>query len=146
MVHSVFSLSMPSCQSLHIGTHYCTCHVYANIDYLPTCYSHRHFIQVVLNVCELYGGKCIISYVYIIIIIQPSMIIDFCNVISITGWMTFCPEWLTGSPSLDTSNWLYLWVYLVFFNGIWVVVPLLLLMQSFAAMATSQKACREKTS
>ncbi len=27
--------------------------------------------------------------------------------------MTFCPEWLTGSPSLDTSNALYLWVYLV---------------------------------
>jgi hypothetical protein len=27
--------------------------------------------------------------------------------------MTFCPEWLTGSPSLDTSNALFLWVYLV---------------------------------
>lgn len=27
-------------------------------------------------------------------------------------WMTFCPEWLTGSPNLDTSNPLYLWVYL----------------------------------
>lgn len=27
--------------------------------------------------------------------------------------MTFCPEWLTGSPNLDTSNWLFLWVYLV---------------------------------
>ena len=26
--------------------------------------------------------------------------------------MTFCPEWLTGSPNLDTSNVLYLWVYL----------------------------------
>lgn len=26
--------------------------------------------------------------------------------------MTFCPEWLTGSPNLDTSNPLYLWVYL----------------------------------
>jgi hypothetical protein len=29
------------------------------------------------------------------------------------SWMTFCPEWLTGSPSLDTSNTLFLWVYLV---------------------------------
>lgn len=29
------------------------------------------------------------------------------------SWMTFCPEWLTGSPNLNTSNWLYLWVYLV---------------------------------
>lgn len=27
--------------------------------------------------------------------------------------MTFCPEWLTGSPNLNTSNALYLWVYLV---------------------------------
>ena len=26
--------------------------------------------------------------------------------------MTFCPEWLTGSPNLDTGNFLYLWVYL----------------------------------
>jgi hypothetical protein len=31
----------------------------------------------------------------------------------LSRWMTFCPEWLTGSPSLDTSNPLYLWVYLV---------------------------------
>jgi len=29
------------------------------------------------------------------------------------SWMTFCPEWLTGSPSLDTSNALFFWVYLV---------------------------------
>jgi hypothetical protein len=29
------------------------------------------------------------------------------------GKMTFCPEWLTGSPNLDTSNALFLWVYLV---------------------------------
>ena len=29
------------------------------------------------------------------------------------GFMTFCPEWLTGSPNLVTSNPLYLWVYLV---------------------------------
>lgn len=27
--------------------------------------------------------------------------------------MTFCPEWLTGSPNLNTSNMLFLWVYLV---------------------------------
>jgi len=27
--------------------------------------------------------------------------------------MTFCPEWLTGSPNLDTSNVLNFWVYLV---------------------------------
>nr|XP_056712741.1 emopamil-binding protein-like [Euleptes europaea] len=66
---------------------------------------YRHFIQITLCVCELYGG-----------------------------WMTFCPEWLIGSPNLNTSNWLYLWVYLVFFNGIWVVIPGLLLVQSWVEL------------
>ncbi|XP_040196217.1 emopamil-binding protein-like [Rana temporaria] len=63
---------------------------------------YRHFLQITLCVCELYGG-----------------------------WMTFCPEWITGSPYLNTSNWLYLWVYLVFFNGLWVLIPGLLLWQSW---------------
>jgi len=45
--------------------------------------------------------------------------------------MTFCPEWLTGSKALNTSNPMYLWVYLWFFNGLWVVVPLLLMWQSY---------------
>ncbi|XP_042306425.1 emopamil-binding protein-like isoform X2 [Sceloporus undulatus] len=40
---------------------------------------YRHFIQITLCVCELYGG-----------------------------WMTFCPEWLIESPNLNTSNWMYL--------------------------------------
>ncbi|EWC47172.1 hypothetical protein DRE_03541 [Drechslerella stenobrocha 248] len=39
------------------------------------------------------------------------------------GWMTFAPEWLTGSPALDTSNWMYLWLYLFFFNTLWVFIP-----------------------
>lgn len=38
--------------------------------------------------------------------------------------MTFCPEWLTGSQNLDTSNFMFLYVYLWFFNGLWVVMPL----------------------
>ncbi|XP_047432292.1 emopamil-binding protein-like [Mugil cephalus] len=63
---------------------------------------YRHFLQIALSVCELYGG-----------------------------WMTFCPDWLMGSPHLNTSNPLYLWVYLVFFNGVWVLVPVLLLVQSW---------------
>ncbi|XP_050807609.1 emopamil-binding protein-like [Gopherus flavomarginatus] len=66
---------------------------------------YRHFIQITLCVCELYGG-----------------------------WMTFCPDWLIGSPNLNTSNWLYLWVYLVFFNGIWIVLPGLLLWQSWLGL------------
>jgi len=38
--------------------------------------------------------------------------------------MTFCPEWLTGNVNLDTSNFMYQWIYLVFFNMIWVFLPL----------------------
>ncbi|KAM4602219.1 emopamil-binding protein-like [Polymixia lowei] len=66
---------------------------------------YRHFIQIAVCVCELYGG-----------------------------WMTFGPEWLTGCPNLNTSTWLYLWIYLAFFNSIWVLVPLLLLWQSWVAL------------
>ncbi|XP_064393875.1 emopamil-binding protein-like [Halichondria panicea] len=77
--------------------------------------AYRHYVQVVLQVCELYGG-----------------------------WMTFCPEWVTGSPNLDTTNWLYLWVYLVFFNGIWVVIPLLLLYQSYCAIVSQAGMNRNK--
>ncbi|XP_041066613.1 emopamil-binding protein-like isoform X1 [Carcharodon carcharias] len=66
---------------------------------------YRHFVQITLCVCELYGG-----------------------------WMTFCPEWLIGSPNLNTSNWLYLWVYLAFFNMVWVLVPGLLLWQSWLSL------------
>ncbi|EAX08835.1 emopamil binding protein-like, isoform CRA_d, partial [Homo sapiens] len=63
---------------------------------------YRHFLQITLCVCELYG--C---------------------------WMTFLPEWLTRSPNLNTSNWLYCWLYLFFFNGVWVLIPGLLLWQSW---------------
>ncbi|XP_070711655.1 emopamil-binding protein-like [Pempheris klunzingeri] len=66
---------------------------------------YRHFLQVALSVCELYGG-----------------------------WMTFCPDWLMGSPHLDTSSRLHLWVYLVLFNGLWVLVPVLLLVQSWFSL------------
>lgn len=38
--------------------------------------------------------------------------------------MTFCPEWLTGNVNLDGSNFMYMWVYLVFFNMLWVFIPL----------------------
>ncbi|KAI1503619.1 Emopamil-binding protein [Biscogniauxia marginata] len=40
------------------------------------------------------------------------------------GFITFCPEWLTRSNNLDTSNFMYKWVYLVFFNMLWVAAPL----------------------
>ncbi|KAK7966791.1 EBDP3 protein [Apiospora aurea] len=39
------------------------------------------------------------------------------------GFITFCPEWLTMNHNLDSSNFMYMWVYLVFFNMLWVVIP-----------------------
>lgn len=41
----------------------------------------------------------------------------------IIGFMTFAPEWLTGNQWLDSSNFMYLWVYLIFFNTLWVWIP-----------------------
>jgi len=67
---------------------------------------YRHWVQIVLCACELYGG-----------------------------WMTFGPEFLTGSPNLVYDNALYLWIYLVFFNGLWVVIPILLMYQSWTSMS-----------
>ncbi|VCX31513.1 unnamed protein product [Gulo gulo] len=66
---------------------------------------YRHFLQITLCVCELYGG-----------------------------WMTFFPDWLMGSPNLNTNNWLYFGVYLIFFNSVWVLMPGLLLWQSWVEL------------
>ncbi|KDQ62524.1 hypothetical protein JAAARDRAFT_30426 [Jaapia argillacea MUCL 33604] len=70
----------------------------------------RHYWLVVLSTAELYGG-----------------------------WMTFCPEWLTGSPNLDTSNPLYFWVYLMFMNLIWVFIPIWLMVDSYGHIAKSMR-------
>jgi len=45
--------------------------------------------------------------------------------------MTFAPEWLSGNTNLDGSNWMYMWVYLTFFNMLWVVLPLWVLWQGY---------------
>lgn len=47
------------------------------------------------------------------------------------GFMTFAPEWLSGSHGLDTSDPMYLWVYLVFFNTLWVYVPIWVLWEAW---------------
>ncbi|KAM0670568.1 hypothetical protein ACQRIT_006872 [Beauveria bassiana] len=60
------------------------------------------FWMVVLATCELYGG-----------------------------FMTFCPEWLVGNVNLDGSNFMYMWVYLVFFNMLWVFIPLYAIWYSY---------------
>jgi len=79
----------------------------------------RHYWLIVLSTAELYGG-----------------------------WMTFCPEWLTGSPNLNTSNPLYLWVYLALMNLVWVFIPLWLMFDSYThvagALRTTQRASKSK--
>jgi len=53
------------------------------------------------------------------------------------GFMTFAPEWLTGSPNLDTSNFMYMWVYLFFFNMLWVFFPLWVLFEAYGSICTA---------
>ena len=67
--------------------------------------SWRHPLQIIICTAELYGG-----------------------------WMTFAPEWVDGSPNLEGQDPILFWIYLVFMNGLWVVVPLILLWDSFTRM------------
>ncbi|KFG86802.1 hypothetical protein MANI_002688 [Metarhizium anisopliae] len=53
------------------------------------------------------------------------------------GFMTFCPEWLTGNINLDGSNFMYMWVYLVFFNGLWVAIPLYAMWYSYCQISNA---------
>ena len=46
------------------------------------------------------------------------------------GFMTFAPEWLTGSSQLATEDPVYLWLYLFFFNTLWVFIPLWVLWEA----------------
>ncbi|ORY95087.1 Emopamil-binding protein [Syncephalastrum racemosum] len=65
----------------------------------------RHYWITVASVAELYGG-----------------------------WMTFVPELLIGSVFLDTDDWFHHYVYLWFFNGIWVVIPVALMVHSYRCL------------
>ncbi|KAG5289148.1 EBP domain-containing protein [Histoplasma ohiense] len=69
------------------------------------------------------------------------------------GFMTFAPEWLSGSHALDTSDPMYLWLYLVFFNVLWVFLPIWVLRQGWvevkaqfvgAALAGGKKGVSKK--
>ncbi|GBB85014.1 hypothetical protein RclHR1_01160008 [Rhizophagus clarus] len=77
-------------------------------------HSTRHYWQMILCTCEIYG--C---------------------------WITFCPEWLTGNKGLDTENLIYFWIYLLFFNGIWVIVPMILMYQSWKVITENDKLVKE---
>lgn len=53
------------------------------------------------------------------------------------GFMTFAPEWLSGSKGLATEDPVYLWLYLVFFNVLWVFIPLWVLCVAFQEISTA---------
>ena len=53
------------------------------------------------------------------------------------GFMTFCPEWLTGNINLDGSNFMYMWVYLVFFNCLWVAIPFYAMWYSYSEISNA---------
>ena len=53
--------------------------------------------------------------------------------------MTFAPEWLSGNTNLDTSNFMFKWVYLVFFNMLWVFLPLYAMYVAFKDMGNAFK-------
>lgn len=53
------------------------------------------------------------------------------------GFMTFVPEWLTKSPNLDTGNFMHLWIYLFFFNTLWVWIPLWILYEAHKSISAA---------
>ena len=53
--------------------------------------------------------------------------------------MTFCPEWLTGNQYLDTSNFMFKWVFIIFFNMLWVFFPLYSLWWSYGDLVYGGK-------
>ncbi len=78
------------------------------------------FWASVLATGELYGGK-----------ISDLQAGHGASGLMSLGFMTFAPEWLSGNPNLDTSNFMYLWVYLIFFNSLWVWFPFWVLYEAF---------------
>ncbi len=84
------------------------------------------FWASVLATGELYGGEYEV-YSILLGVVLIWLMRDI-------GFMTFAPEWLCGSPNLDTSNFMYLWVYLTFFNMLWVFFPLFVLVEAYKSI------------
>lgn len=53
------------------------------------------------------------------------------------GFMTFAPEWLSGNTALAGEDPVYLWLYLVFFNMLWVFIPAWVLYVAFAEISAA---------
>ncbi|KUJ06329.1 EBP-domain-containing protein [Mollisia scopiformis] len=53
------------------------------------------------------------------------------------GFVVLLPEWLSGSPHLDNSSFLTLWVYLVFPKGLRIFFSLWILTSAYFALTSS---------
>lgn len=93
--------------------------------------------MIILATCELYGGMCPRP--------KPPFPELGRSIDRGLGFMTFCPEWLVGNINLDTSNFMYKWVYLVFFNMVWVFVPLYAIAHSIGEISGAFKAQSAKS-
>lgn len=113
-----WGISDPTIVSLELLTvFFCSALCFFLVIFIYTKHPLRHFLQIVLCTCELYGGH-----------------------------MTFCPEWLTGNKQLvgltvdPMRHLLHLW----FFNGLWVVIPVIMLVQSWRACAVAFSSAEKK--
>ncbi len=113
--------------------------------------------MIVIAVAELYGGESpspgnpfvfrlvgkAMWRLLLALVAKPCL--------SSVGFMTFCPEWLSANSYLDGSNFMYLWVYLVFFNMLWVFFPIYAIrvgaadiLDAFTVRAAGQKTKKSK--
>lgn len=93
--------------------------------------------MIILATCELYGGMCPH--------LHRALCVPLIKTNPDVGFMTFCPEWLVGNVNLDTSNFMYKWVYLIFFNTLWVFVPLYAIAHSMGEISSAFKAQSSKS-
>jgi hypothetical protein len=59
------------------------------------------------------------------------------------GFMTFAPEWLSGNNALAGDDPVYLWLYLVFFNMLWVFIPFWVLYTGYWELSAAFRSAGE---
>jgi EXPERA (EXPanded EBP superfamily) len=91
------------------------------------------FLATMLATGELYGGEAAKSWFRED---KPDIY---------PGFMTFCPEWLSGNPQLTVDDPVYLWLYLVFFNILWVFIPAWVLWEAWREIALAFESAEQTT-
>ncbi|CDU25735.1 related to ALG11-required for asparagine-linked glycosylation [Sporisorium scitamineum] len=67
--------------------------------------------------------------------LQPALSLGYLSSLHLLPTTTSAPEWLVGSGELGTKGgWVLLWVYLVVMDLVWVVVPVVLMVDSCAGL------------